>query len=215
MEEPAAGIVLAGGRSQRMGRDKARLALPDGRPLILSVVELLKDVCDEVVVVTDVPGRYADLDLPVRQVTDVVPGQGPLGGLQAGLQAVEAPFALTVACDMPFLNPSLLRYMVGLSRDYEALVPMVEGRWQPLHAIYANACLPAVDDLLDQGVLALTDLLSRVQVRALPFAAVRRFDPQGLSFRNLNEPEDLTQMSAAGAMRDMSSRSRAATRSKR
>ena len=191
MQDPVAGIVLAGGKSRRMGRDKARLVLPDGRPLILSILELLKDVCDEVVVVTDAPGRYADLALPAREVTDIVPGQGPLGGLQAGLRAIQAPFALTVACDMPFLNPSLLRYMVGLPRDYEALVPIVEGRWQPLHSIYAKDCLATVEDLLDRGLLALTDLLSRVRLRALPLATVQRFDPQGLSFLNLNEPGDL------------------------
>ncbi len=83
VSNPAAGIVLAGGKSQRMGTDKARLALPDGRPVILSVVEVLKSICGEVVVVTEVTGRYADLALPARRVTDIVPGCGPMGGLHA------------------------------------------------------------------------------------------------------------------------------------
>lgn len=191
MADPLAGIVLAGGKSQRMGTDKGRLVLADGRPLILAVVEAVSTVCSEVVVVTDRAGRYGDLVLPAHQVTDIVPGQGPLGGLHAGLGNVEAPFALTVACDMPFLNPRLLRYMADLPRHYEALVPRIEGRWQPLHAIYARACLPALEDLLAQGLRPLTDLLSRVRVKALPFATVRRFDPLGLSFLNLNEPDDL------------------------
>lgn len=191
MGRSLAGIVLAGGKSQRMGTDKARLALPDGRPVIQSVLEVVESVCGEVVVVVDVPGRCEELGLRARCVSDIVPERGPLGGLQAGLMAVEAPFALAVACDMPFLNPRLLHYMAALPQDYEALVPIIRGRWQPLHAIYAKACLATVEELLSQGLLALTDLLSRLQVRALPFATARRFDPQGLSFLNLNEPQDL------------------------
>ena len=80
VSNPAAGIVLAGGKSQRMGTDKARLALPDGRPVILSVVEVLKSICGEVVVVTEATGRYADLALPARCVTDIAPGCGLMGG---------------------------------------------------------------------------------------------------------------------------------------
>lgn len=193
---PVAGIVLAGGKSQRMGTDKARIALPDGRPVILSVVEVLKSICGEVVVVTEATGRYSDLALPARRVTDIVPGCGPMGGLHAGLRAIDAPFALAVACDMPFLNPRLLRYMADLPRDYDALVPSIGGIRQPLHTIYAKGCLATVEDLLAGGLLALTDLLTRVRVRPLPFATVRRFDPEGLSFLNLNEPEDLMRVRA-------------------
>ncbi len=196
VSNPAAGIVLAGGKSQRMGTDKARLALPDGRPVILSVVEVLKSICGEVVVVTEASGRYADLALPARCVTDIVPGCGPMGGLHAGLRAIEAPFAFAVACDMPFLNSPLLRYMADLPRDYEALVPSIGGIWQPLHTIYAKACLATVEDLLAGGLLALTDLLSRVRMRTLPFATVRQFDPEGLSSLNLNEPDDLMRVRA-------------------
>ncbi len=97
---------------------------------------------------------------------------------------------------MPFLNPHLLRNMADLPRDYEALVPSVGGRWQPLHSIYAKACLATVEDLLARDLLALTDLLSRVRMRTLPFATVRLFDPQGLSSLKLNEPNDLMRVRA-------------------
>ena len=113
-----------------------------------------------------------------------------------GLRAINAPFALAVACDMPFLNPRLLRYMADLTRDYDALVPSIGGIWQPLHTIYAKACLTTVEDLLARGLLALTDLLTRVRVRALRFATIRRFDPEGLSFLNINEPDDLMRVRA-------------------
>lgn len=179
-----------------MGEDKARLVVSGGQPVIRSVVEAVGKVCREVLLVTDRPGRYADLNLPVREVIDVVPGKGPLGGLHAGLLASEDPFSLAVACDMPFLNVGLLRHMAERRRDYEALAPRVKGQWQPLYAIYAGACLATVEELLALGQLSMAELLSRVRVKAVSAAAVRRFDPQGRSFLNLNRPEDLAQMQA-------------------
>lgn len=189
--EPLAGIVLAGGKSRRLGTDKGRLALPDGRPLVRSVVETLAAFCDEVVVVTDVRERYADLALGARHVTDIHPGRGPLAGLHAGLTAIEAPFALTAACDMPFLSAELLAYMAGLPRRYQALVPRTEGRWHPAHAIYARSCLPLIEQLLAEADSSMHDLISRLDVRELSEEELRRHDPEGLSLFNLNEPDDL------------------------
>lgn len=179
-----------------MGEDKARLVVSAGQPVIRSVVEVVGKVCSEVLLVTDRLGRYEDLNLPAREVIDIVPGKGPLGGLHAGLRASESPFALVVGCDMPFLNPRLLWHMAERKRDYEALAPRVKGRWQPLHAIYARACLATLEEMLAQGQLSMTALLSRARVKAVSAAAVRRLDPQGRSFLNLNRPEELAQMRA-------------------
>jgi len=189
--EPLAGIVLAGGQSRRLGVDKARLTLHGERTLLESTIEVLQAVCDELVVVSDAPGRYADLDPAAREVIDVVRGRGPMGGLHAGLLSVEAAFALLVACDMPFLSPGLVAYMAGLPRDYEALVPRVEGRWQPTLAIYGRVCLPRIERLLEEGRNSLSELVSCLDTRQLTEDELRRHDPQGLSLFNLNEPEDI------------------------
>lgn len=196
MRESLAGIVLAGGKSRRLGTDKGRLALPDGRPLILSVIEALGSRCDEVVVVTDDLERYSDLALPARLATDILPGRGPLGGLHAGLRAVSAAFAFTAACDMPFLNPNLIAHMAGLPRSYQALVPRFEGRQHAAHAIYARACLPAIEDLLSESDGSLRELLARLDVRNLDEDEIRQHDPDGLSLFNLNEPQDLDRFRA-------------------
>lgn len=197
MPEPLSGIVLAGGRSRRVGSDKALLPLFEGRPLIAIVIEKLTGVCDEIIVVTDVAGRYADLNLPARLVSDdIAPGQGPLAGLHAGLRAMSSKYGLAVACDMPFLNGDLLRYMAGLPCHYQALVPRVRGRWQPLHAIYAKSCLPVIEEVLARGDKSVIELFGRIRVQALGYEEWRPLDPQGLSFFNLNRAADIARAEA-------------------
>src|SRR5919108_2948434 len=107
--EPTAGIILAGGQSRRMGQDKALMALR-GRTLIQRVMDALAPICDELILVTNTPDPYAHLAL--RMIPDAFPGAGSLGGLYSGLAAMIAEQAIAVACDMPFLNSELLRYLV-------------------------------------------------------------------------------------------------------
>lgn len=188
MAGPLSAIVLAGGASRRLGRDKAALSF-GGRPLLHVVIERVSALCGEVIVAgagdRDVAG------LSVRLVEDRVPGRGPLAGLDAGLRVTSADFVLTVACDMPFLNPRLLAAMAAAPRDYQALVPVSGGRRHPLHAIYSRTCLPAVESLLAAGGGSMEDLLSRVAVRELAEEDVRALDPEGLSVFNLNDAADL------------------------
>lgn len=182
-----------------MGAEKARITLPDGRPLLTATVEALRASGMDVVVVSDVAGRYEDLELPSREVVDVVSGRGPMGGLHAGLLATETTFAFVAACDMPFIKPEVVGYMAGLQRDYEALVPRVAGRWQPAFAVYARATVPLIERLLADGENSLTGLLSRLEVRGLDEDELRRVDPELVSLTNLNEPQDLRRTGAASS----------------
>ncbi|MDO8615076.1 MAG: molybdenum cofactor guanylyltransferase [Dehalococcoidia bacterium] len=194
-----AAAVLAGGASRRFGSDKALLSLPDGRTLLAATVEKLRRLSTEVLLVVDRAGRYAELGLPVREVIDRTPGAGPLGGLHAALSAALADRVLLVGCDMPFLSPDLLAYMADLPRTYDALVPVSAGRSHPLHAIYARACLPAADRLLDAGERRLQALLPLVRTREVPPEEWERFDARGLSLFNLNGRADLARMQAVWA----------------
>ena len=189
--EPVSGVVLAGGASHRLGFDKALLTLPNGRPLLLDMVEKVAAVCHEVFVVTDAPDRFKDLDLPARLIRDRLPGQGPLEGIHTALEAIATEHALVIACDMPFLNTALLRYMVTVDRHYEALVPVQGQRWHTLHAIYARSCLLAIEALLAQGGQEVRGLLPRVRLEPLTMKEWKELDPEGLSFFNLNRPVDL------------------------
>jgi len=188
--EPLDGIVLAGGQSRRLGADKALLSL-GGAPLLQTVVQRVSEVCPRVIVAVDRPGRYRRLRLPARFVADASPGLGPLSGLQSGLRACSMEYALVVACDLPFLNVELLRYMAGLPRSYQALVPRSAGRDHPLHAVYARSCLPEVDALLAAGGGSMQQLLDRLDVRRLDERDLHQIDPNGLSLLNLNEEADL------------------------
>jgi molybdopterin-guanine dinucleotide biosynthesis protein A len=195
VREPLDGVILAGGRSRRLEIDKAMLRF-GGRPLLEIVVERLAGVCREVVVAYGDVAREERPRLSVRIVADAFPGQGPLAGLEAGLRAIDGDFALVVACDMPFLNPELLAYMAGLPRHYQALVPRVQGRWHPLHAIYARSSLPIIQRLLARGRNSMKGMLAQLDVCPLTEEELARFDPAGLSLFNLNGPRDLARARA-------------------
>ena len=188
--KPLDGVVLAGGSSRRLGLDKALLRF-GGAPLLKIVVDRITQICDHVVVAVDRPERYRELRLSAKLVADASPRLGPISGLQAGLQACDADHILVVACDLPFLNVELLRFMADLPRSYQALVPWSEARWQPLCAIYARSCLKVVDAMVSAGGGSMHQLLDQLDVQRLDEKEMRRLEPDGLSFLNLNERSDL------------------------
>lgn len=182
-------VVLAGGQGRRLGRDKAFLPL-NGRPLIAWTVDKLSDLSDDVIVVTNRPASYRQLDLPVRLVHDEQPGVGALMGLYSGLKAASHRYAVVVACDMPFLSVPLLRHMVTLVSGYDVVIPRL-GSWQePLHSIYGDLCLPAIERQLDLGRRKIISFFPEVRVRYVGDAEIEQFDPEHRSFLNINTPDD-------------------------
>lgn len=205
------GVILAGGKSRRMGTDKAFLKV-GGRMLIQRVLDVVEALCDDVVIVTNTPERYASFG--TRLVTDIVPGAGALGGLYTGLHAASRHCSLVVACDMPFLNRALLQYMADLVGEFDAVIPALgtvcpdlsdtsnARRWglHPLHAAYTKACLLPIERAIQQGDLRVIAFLPEVRVRFISPEEVDRFDPERRSFFNANTPEELAQ---ARAMADV------------
>lgn len=185
-------VILAGGKSSRLGRDKSFL-LVEEQPLVSRVVQKLSILSDDLVVVTNDPVRYEPLDLPARLVPDERRGEGSLMGVYSGLKAAHHPQVLAVACDMPFLCLPLLRHMLPLAAGYDVVIPRVGGYLEPLHAIYGQACLPAMARLLAQGRRQIIAFFHEVRVRYVEEEAVDRFDPRHLSFVNVNTPADWEQ----------------------
>ncbi len=183
------GIVLAGGASRRMGRDKAFLEL-GGRPLIGVVIERLSRVCAEVLVVAGDLPAYTGLGVPV--VADLFHGVGALGGIHAGLHAAAHDLTLIVGCDMPFLNTGLLRAFADWAgRADVAVLRREDGRQvEPLHAAYRRTCLPAVEDAIRAGRRRIVSFFPHVRVRYVMPEEAARFDPGLHSFRNVNTPEE-------------------------
>ncbi len=185
-------IVLAGGRGLRLGRNKA-LETIDHQTFIQRTVSSLLFLGTEIIVVTGAHNTELDVETLgcVRVVLDAWPGRGPLVGIYTGLLNSRSEKNLAVACDMPFLNPRLIRYMAEVSTGYDAVVPRLGMEIEPLHAIYGNRCLIEVKRLLDEGIYSVRELLKRVNVRYLETAEIDRFDPQHLSFFNINTEADL------------------------
>ncbi len=202
------GVVLAGGASRRMGRDKALLRLDrlDGRPALLerAVATLRVAGLEEVTVVVSTSERGQSLrealprlcDTPF--LTDEAPGCGPLGGLHAALRAFPGRDLLLVACDMPHLDARALRLLTAPSDD-DIVAPRVSGRDQPLHARYGPACLPVATRLLQEGRIAMRDLLSAptLRVRTLDDAELARHGVPARAFANVNTPADLAALADA------------------
>jgi molybdopterin-guanine dinucleotide biosynthesis protein A len=181
-------MVLAGGRSSRLGRDKAFLRV-NGQFLIERIVDRLAQLSDEVIIVANEANRYEQFEAVV--IGDTYPGRGALGGIYSGLTAATSSHCLVVACDMPFLNLSLLRYMHGMASDYDVVIPRLGKLTEALHAIYSRDCLPFIDDLLQSGDLRIVNFLSRVRVRYVDRDELDIFDPEHLSFFNINSQADL------------------------
>jgi molybdopterin-guanine dinucleotide biosynthesis protein A len=184
-------IVLAGGKGLRLGRDKT-LETVDGQSLLQRVVTQLSSFSNEIIIVTAKGKSLPQFRNPrFKIVADAYPGRGSLVGLATGLGASRARYNLAVACDMPFLNQALLRYMLGLRAGFDLVIPRHAGLVEPLHAVYAKSCLAPIERMLEQGNMKINPLLGLVKVRYVEADEVDRFDPRHLSFFNVNTKADL------------------------
>ncbi len=189
---PVSAVVLAGGMSRRLGRDKAVEPF-GGEPLIRRVLSRVAQVTGETVVVVNHAARASELPLggDVATAVDRYPDSGSLGGIFTGLEAARSEWALIVACDMPFLNIPLLRKILSLREGRDAVVPIIEGRPEPTHAAYSRRCLPHIERRLQANDLKISRFFEDVDVGYLPQLAVDEYDPGHLSFFNVNTEQDL------------------------
>jgi molybdopterin-guanine dinucleotide biosynthesis protein A len=178
-----------------MGRNKALMEL-DGRTLLSRILDKLARLCDELIVSTNHVEPYRGLE--ARVVPDVIPGRGALGGVHAGLAAMRNERALVVACDMPFLSLSLLRFMAGVSPGYDVVVPRVGQYYEPLHAVYSAACAGPIEQLMAGGPRRIVSLYRHVRVREVTEDEVRLFGAD-LSFANVNTPSDWAEVQRVSA----------------
>jgi molybdopterin-guanine dinucleotide biosynthesis protein A len=186
--------IQAGGESSRMGEDKA-LKTFLGRPLIQRVVERLASVADELIVTTNRPDRYAFLDLPLSLRADLKPGRGALGGLYTAIASAKHPIVAVVACDMPFASAALLEASgrLLLEEEVDVVIPKSEEGYEPLHAVYRRAtCLPAIESAIEADQWKVIAWFPQVKVRILTSDEVKRYDPSGLAFWNVNTPEEFS-----------------------
>jgi molybdopterin-guanine dinucleotide biosynthesis protein A len=175
-----------------MGRDKAFLEIR-GERIIDREVRILKEVFEEVILVANEPSRYSYLD--VRIAADLIPDMGPLGGLHAALMFTRSDYIFVAACDMPLLNPRLIRLMLQRASGCDVLVPEIDGYFEPLHAIYSRRCLKVIEETLNRGERQIYSFYPRVKIKRMGKEDIAEVDPHLLSFKNINTEEDYEEMS--------------------
>jgi molybdenum cofactor guanylyltransferase len=179
-------VILAGGLSRRMGRDKATLPAGDGT-LIEHLVRRLAPMVDETIIAGGSPQPNPS---GVFRVDDTYPGLGPLAGMHAGLTAARHPHVWVVGCDLPDVEPDMVTLLRGLAGDYEAVVPRIEREPEGVCALYARTLASRIEPLLEAGERSIKALLAASNVRYVTVDELRAVDPELRSFRNVNSPAD-------------------------
>jgi len=184
-------IILAGGKSSRLGRSKALQAI-GGKSLIQWVIDHLAILSTEIIIATAhgeaIPCSSA---VKIKTVADIYPGKGPLVGIYSGLIASSSSRAIVVGCDTPFLSAGLLEYMTQICSTFDIVVPRIKNKLEPLCAVYSKNCSGLIQGLLEQDEMRIRKLFSMVKVKYVEEDEINRFDPEHLSFFNINSQDDL------------------------
>jgi molybdopterin-guanine dinucleotide biosynthesis protein A len=185
-------IILAGGKSLRLGHDKVLEKL-NKRSLLEEVVSRIDSLSRDIIVVTAQERTFPQLAShpKLKIVPDIFPGKGSLGGIYTGLVTSDSFYNLVVASDMPFLNQPLLRYMIEISDGFDFVLPRVNNLFEPLHAVYSKNCVAPIEFILKEGRKVIIELFDFVKVKYVEAEEIDRFDPRHLSFFNINTKEDL------------------------
>ncbi len=176
----------------RLGRVKA-LEKINAQSLIERTIDCLSPPSRTVLVVTN----QEQFDIIVasrlkgKVIVDLYPGKGALGGVYTGLASADSFYSLVVGCDMPFLNRDLLGYLIDIAPGFDAVIPRIDGMYEPLHAVYSKDCLAAISELMNRGRLGVSQLFNLVNTRYVDKYEIAKFDPQFFSFFNINTLDDL------------------------
>jgi len=189
--EDIVGVILAGGRSTRYGRNKAFETL-GGKSLIGRVVETMTSLFRETILMTNTPSEYEHLGLAMHQ--DLIKGLGPIGGIYTALKIIQKDAGFFVACDMPFLNRALISHMVSIMEDFDVIVPRMGWKIEALHALYRKRCVAQIEKNINDGIYQVIRVFEHVTVRYVEEEEIRQFDPQFQSFLNINRPQDLRRL---------------------
>jgi len=188
-------VILAGGKSKRFGKNKAFLKI-GGRILIDQIVEKMGRLSNEIIIITNILKKFDYLPkkinyLNVKLIKDIIPYKGSLGGIYSGLLFAKNNYIFVVACDMPFLNTALLKYIISFLQDYDVVIPKINDFFEPLHAIYSKKCIKPIKKLIDENSLKIIDFFKDVNVKFVKKNEIEKFDPDFLSIFNINTLEDL------------------------
>ncbi|OGX23616.1 MAG: hypothetical protein A3J51_06770 [Omnitrophica WOR_2 bacterium RIFCSPHIGHO2_02_FULL_45_21] len=201
-------IILAGGRNTRMqGEDKAFIEI-EGKPIVARIIEKLKTLLSpvqnycasskekeisngvrQIIVVTNSPEKY--VSFKVKTIKDEHPGKGPLMGIYCGLKASSCKYNFVVACDMPFINTSLIKFIIDNRDNYDIVISRVSEKFHTLFGLYSKSCIPVMEEMLEKNELRIRSIFPKLNARFLSRQEIERIDPGLLSLVNINTPEEL------------------------
>lgn len=192
------GVILAGGMSRRMGQNKALLKLGNDT-FIAHIIRSLQSITDELLIITNTPEEYKHLNIKIHK--DIIPNSGVLGGIHAGLSYASHETVICVGCDNPFLQPRLLSYLVSILGEHDAVIPythehptsQTKKSREILHtlcAVYSIRCLPIIEQMLNKPDLRAHAIREYAKVLTPNPDIWKKYDPDGLSFFNVNTPEE-------------------------
>ena len=184
------GVILVGGKSRRMGKDKAFLEFL-GKPLLERVLEIYRERFHRILLVGDRPERFAGYGLPVLE--DIFPGSA-LGGLYTGLCHAPTEYVFISPCDLPFPNKDVLDHICSLRKGFDAVVPTTQRGFEPLFALYAKKCIEPMRRLLESGNYCVYDFYPQVRIRYVPDEELAPLAREGGSFLNINTPEEFARL---------------------
>jgi molybdopterin-guanine dinucleotide biosynthesis protein A len=198
----ASAIILAGGKNTRIARNKAfiqllisRHRIRAGETILQNTLNVLQKIFPEIIIVTNQKEAYLSGGscgkFEVQVVQDLIKGRGPLGGIFTGLCYSASKYNFVLACDMPFIKPTLIRLLLQKSGTYDVVIPEIGGEVEPLFALYSKNCIPVMFEHLQKKILKMREVLGKLQVRKIGAKEIDRLDPQHLSFFNINTEEDL------------------------
>ena len=186
-------VILVGGKSSRMGTNKAFLELK-GKTFIELQIELLREMFDEISISANTPSEYEYLNLPIFK--DIYPGKGPLGGIYTSLINSSSLHTFMLACDMPFVGPELIKHLKDLTKEYDVVIPKSENGLEPLHAFYSKNCIEPIKRELDENNLRIRSFFPQVSVKIVELDSLASSDHFKNSIKNLNtmaDYEDVTE----------------------
>lgn len=184
--KPVTGIILAGGKSSRMGFDKGMAAF-NGRAMVTWIIDTLQAVCTHSIIISNADA-YHQLGLPVY--ADIYTDSGPLGGIYTGLKHSTTEYNLIMACDMPYVKPELLVQLLAFAEDYSIVVPSVNGQLEPLCGFYHKSILPEMEELLQQNTRKMQHVIRQFSHKEIQ---IEGSSPDSQMFANINTPEQLLQ----------------------
>ena len=188
-----AGVILAGGKSSRFGSNKA-LALHQGDALIQTIARRLAALFPETLLITNTPEEYGFLGWPMAK--DLYPDCGPLAGIHAALRTVSQPRIFVCGCDMPLVNPDLIRFLCELEGDHDIVLPWLDEGPEPLYAVYSKNALPIIEEQLAKKQYKIGRLFDTLRIRKVTPEEILQVVPDLTNFQNINHQHDLARLAA-------------------